>query len=796
MSETSNVGPALGSDRPPSPQGDTAAGSEERYRLIFNRNPAAIYQTTLDGRLQDCNEAFAHLLGYASREDCLRRMDTGRHLSAVDRKPLLDHLANEGHLVDFESQIRRCDGRMIWVLENATLIPGPDGRADIFEGMVVDITARKEAEAALARAVDAAEAANRSKSDFLANMSHEIRTPMNGIIGMTELALETDLTGEQRDYLETVAASADSLLALINDILDFSKIEAGKLELEITDFDLSALLDEMMRSLAPRAHCKGLELAHYIAPEVPNLLSGDPVRLRQVLINLVSNAIKFTEAGEVVLRVVRLASDSGVAELQFSVCDTGIGIPRDKQVAIFDAFMQADTATTRRFGGTGLGLAIASQLTALMDGYVWVDSEPGNGSTFHVRVRLAIGQTAPAEVTVCDSISLAGRAVLVVDDNATNRWILRNMLANWGMRATVVEGADPALIAMREARRAGTPFELVLLDYQMPGMDGFQLAEEIKRTPGMAGTMIMMLSSINQGRDAARCSGSGVSAWLTKPVRQAVLKQAMLKVLAGAATETPRRPRSGATAGRSSTAPARILLAEDNAVNRRLVVAILEKHGHVVTSVMNGRTALEAAATDTYDVILMDLQMPEVDGFAATAAIRAAEAGTCRHVPVVALTAHALKGDREACLAAGMDAYLSKPVRAADLLATIDQLRPVPTRSTQALDPGEVLTRVDGDRALLRELVDILRSEAPQMMSEIKACLREDDAPGVARWAHTLRGAVSCLGQGPAADAARKLELGEWKGNAAAAAAAYACLEQQVTGLIAGLTDLCEESPA
>jgi PAS domain S-box-containing protein len=771
--------------------------------LLFNRNPAAIYQTTLDGTLQDCNEAFARLLGYASREDCLRRMDTGRHLSAVDRKPLLEHLANEGHLVDFESQVRRCDGQIVWVLENATLVPGPDGRANVFEGVVVDITARKEAEAALARAVEAAESANRAKSDFLANMSHEIRTPMNGIIGMTELALETDLTTEQRDYLETVAASADSLLALINDILDFSKIEAGKLELEVMDFELGELLDEMMRSLAPRAHRKGLELAHYVAPEVPTILSGDPVRLGQVLINLLSNAIKFTEAGEVVLRVARLASDSGVAELQFSVCDTGIGIPRDKQAAIFDAFMQADTATTRRFGGTGLGLAIASQLTALMDGYIWVDSDTGKGSTFNVRVRLAIGQTAPAAVTVCDSISLAGRAVLVVDDNATNRWILRSMLSNWGMRATVVEGAGQALLALREARSAGTPFDLVLLDYQMPGMDGFQLAEKIKCTPDLAATMIMMLSSVNHGKDAARCSGSGVSAWLTKPIRQAVLKQSMLKVLAGAGVgEAPSRPRSGSTTGRSSGAPARVLLAEDNAVNRRLVVAILEKHGHTVQSVDDGRKAIEAAAAGAYDVILMDLQMPEVDGFAATAAIRKAEAGGNRHVPIVALTAHALKGDREACLAAGMDAYLSKPLRAPDLLATIEQLRPAPARAIErvspagVVDPDEVLARVDGDRALLKELVDILRNEAPQMIGGIKACLAKGDAPGVARWAHTLRGAVSCLGHGPAVDAAQKMELGEWQGSASGGAEACAHLEHELKGLIAGLTQLCEQDEA
>jgi PAS domain S-box-containing protein len=750
----------------------------------------------------DCNGAFARLLGYASRQDCLDQMRASDHMTHETREVFLARLTREGRLTDFESQVRRGDGSAIWVLENATLINGGVGEKALIEGTLLDITARKVAEESLTRAAAAAEAASQAKSDFLANMSHEIRTPMNGIVGMTELALATELTTEQREYLEMVQISADSLLRLINDILDFSKIEARKLVLEVADFELRPMLEDMMRALAPRAHQKQLELASRIDPDVPAVVSGDPVRLRQILVNLISNAIKFTAAGEVVLTVSRAATGGEATTLRFAVSDTGIGTPPEKQGSIFEAFMQADTSTTRRFGGTGLGLAIASQLADLMGGRIRVESEPGRGSTFEVELPLPEGTAAPAPAEPADLARLVGMPVLVVDDNATNRWILHDMLRHWGMQPTVVESADEAMQVLGQHQAQGRAFPLVLLDYQMPDVNGLQLAERIKQTPTLAATVIMMLSSVSHGREAARCSEVGVAASLTKPVRQSVLQQAILAGLATSpslAGET-RAPGTGTPTGESRAA--RVLLAEDNLVNRRLVTAILQKHGHTVDTVEDGRTAVEAVRTGQYDVVLMDLQMPEMDGLEATTAIRSAEMGSGRHLPIIALTAHAMKGDREACLAAGMDAYLSKPIRATALLGTIDQIlglrptageEPVDT-GEPALDPDDILARVEGDRELLGELIDIFRAESPHMLNDLERQLDAQDAQGVARVAHTLRGSVASFGARLAAQAAHTLELMGRDGELALARTQFVRLRREVRRLDQALTELAEGS--
>jgi CheY-like chemotaxis protein len=441
-------------------------------------------------------------------------------------------------------------------------------------------------------------------------------------------------------------------------------------------FDLRYALDDTMRTLAPRAHQKGLELAWHVASDVPSALAGDPTRLRQIIVNLIGNAVKFTETGEVVLRVECESRDAGQAVLHFTVRDTGIGILAEKQARIFEAFTQADTSTTRRFGGTGLGLTISSQLVGLMKGRIWVESEPGRGSRFHVTLpfetRLESAPTPPSR----ELADLRGMHVLVVDDNATNRRILEEILANWGMSPTVVDGGEPAFVAMEVAREAGTPFRLVLLDYQMPEMDGFEIAARIKQRPELAEATIMMLSSMGQRGDAVRCKELGVAAYLSKPIRQSVLLDAILAVRSTPASAAGAAPLITRHSLRESHGPYRILLAEDNPVNTHLVKAILEKHGHTVTAVGDGRQAVEAVGRDTFDLILMDVQMPVMDGFEATKAIREDEKRSGLRIPIVALTAHAMKGDEEKCRAAGMDDYLTKPIDRVKLDAALNRLLP------------------------------------------------------------------------------------------------------------------------
>ena len=785
-------------DRRFSAQAHELRASEERYRLLFERSLAGVYQSTLDGRLLDCNEAFARMLGYPSRAKCLESSVADHYQSTRDRRPFVEKIQQDGRVTDFENKVRRLDGSPMWVLESATLLEGNDRGSRILEGTAIDITQRKQAEAALENAVEAAAGANRAKSEFLANMSHEIRTPMNGIIGMTELALGTDLTPEQRDYLEMVQVSADSLLTLINDILDFSKIEARKLELEIIDFDLTQLLDDVLRPVAPRAHQKGLELAYHIAPDVPSTLAGDPARIRQIVTNLISNAVKFTDRGEVVVRVQRESLVGSQAVIYLTVTDTGIGIPREKQQSIFEAFTQADTSTTRRFGGTGLGLAIASQLVALMKGRIWLESQPGTGTTVHVTLPFEVRPDAPAKLAPREAAELAGMPVLIVDDNATNRWILGDILANWGMRPTVVESGPAAIRALELGAKSQSPFPLVLLDYQMPGMNGLQLAERIRMLPECEETTLVVLSSVGQGMDPERSKALGIAASLVKPVRQSVLRSTILEALAehsdAGAPKTPTRaPRP--VAGTAARA-VRILLAEDNAINRRLVTAILEKRGHHVTSVGNGRDAATAASQEPFEVVLMDLQMPEMDGFEATSAIRAQEARSGHRARIIALTAHALKGDRDACLAAGMDGYLAKPVRTTDLLGLIEQTTGAPSPGADAneardtaFDPADVLARVGGDRSLLAELVEIFRQHWPTMIGDLRAAASAGDGPALERHAHALRGSVASLGARTSAELALALETMGRAGETAGADARVVELEHELRRLEQGLAE-------
>jgi two-component system, sensor histidine kinase and response regulator len=648
--------------------------SDERYRRFFERSLSGIYESTPDGRLLSCNTAFARILGFASREECMATPLADSYQAAEERRVFVSRLMDEESLSNLESKMNTRDGRTVWILETATLLANGDSGESVIEGTIVDITLRKEAEEALKMAKHSAEEANRAKSEFLANMSHEIRTPMNGIVGMTELALGTQLTADQREYLETVRSSADSLLDIINDILDFSKIEARKLDIDAVDFDLRGTLDDTLRSLAPRAHAKGLELACQVADDVVPALRGDPSRLRQILINLIGNAVKFTEAGEVVVHAASRPVDTEHVLVIFTVTDTGIGIPHEKHATIFDAFTQADASTTRKFGGTGLGLTISARLAALMGGGISVESEMGRGTQFRLELPFEIGIERGAPEGRRELKDLRGLDVLVVDDNATNRRILEGILSGWGMQPTVVDGGLAAIEALDRALAAGKPFSLALIDFQMPDIDGFELAERVKQRPELATTMIMMLSSVGHRGDTARFREMGVASYLTKPVRQSILLDAILGVLRGPNTADDHGAQLTLDVVSEAQRLLRVLLAEDNAVNRQLVKALLGKRGHTVVTVGNGRDAITALADGSIDLVLMDVQMPEMDGLEATAVIRTLEKMTGAHVPIIALTANAMKGDREACLDAGADGYLSKPVNANDLFALIEAL--------------------------------------------------------------------------------------------------------------------------
>jgi PAS domain S-box-containing protein len=650
--------------------------SEERFRTAFEEAPFGMCLTALDGRFMQVNAALCQMLGYSRQELLEGAWQKLTHPDDMERskQALKQFVQDLTSSVEFEKRYMHKHGNAIWVQLKISAVKNAHGAPAHFITHVEDITVRKRAETEMLRAMEAAQAASRAKSEFLANMSHEIRTPLNGVIGMTELVLDTDLTPEQREDLRMAKTSADALLTIINDILDFSKIEAGKLELDLIEFNLRDSLEETMKSFAARADHKGLELACDLRPGLPEFLIGDPTRLRQVITNLVGNAIKFTEKGEVIVRVEGKAQQEGRACVHFSVVDTGIGIPADKQRLIFEAFTQADGSTARRYGGTGLGLSISSRLVKMMEGRLWVESEAGKGSAFHFTVDFRVPRGArvrprPAELTV-----LEGLQVLVVDDNPTNRRILGEVVSRLGARPTHTDGAAAALIALQRAVDEGRAFQLILLDSQMPDVDGFDLAGQIKRNPEFADTAMIMLTSGGQRGDAARCRELGIAAYLTKPIALAELLQAIRYVLGPREESTNTSPlvtRHSLSEARLS-ASRRILLAEDNIINQKLAERLLEKRGHTVVVAADGHQALAALDKEPFDLVFMDVQMPGMDGFEVTKALREKEKTTGNHLRIVAMTAHAMKGDRERCLAAGMDGYIAKPVQVKELIDAVE----------------------------------------------------------------------------------------------------------------------------
>ena len=773
-------------------------------RNVIDNIPCVVMWKDRFGIFQGGNQQIARELGYDSVDQIVGKcnadliLDPGEALALNQRESFV--MDSGVATLNQEESITRPDGKQIQMLSSR--VPLRNSRGDVIGLLIVviDITDRKRIEEELRSAREAAEAASRSKSEFLANMSHEIRTPMNGIIGLTDLLLGTELSAEQRESLGLVASSADSLLTIINDILDFSKIEAGKLDLDPTPFSLRDTVGDLLKTLALRAHEKGLELASDISPLVPDWMIGDAGRLRQILTNLVGNAIKFTQEGEVVVSVDQSGGGENDVRLRFGVRDTGIGIPESKIRSIFDPFTQADGSTTRQFGGTGLGLTISARLVAMMGGTIGVSSQPGKGSEFFFDIVFEQYHGSLDRSFAWPPATLRNAPVLVVDDNATNRRVLAETLRLWEAVPTCVDSGRAALTELRRAVAAGRPYLLVLLDAMMPEMDGFMVTEAIAREPELTGASIMMLTSADRQGDAARCRELGLKAHLVKPIKATELLRVITEALglvSAPSTVQVDRVRHTPAPVSAPLARLRVLLAEDNPVNQRVAVGMLEKLGHHVTVVGDGEQALAAMDREPFDVVLMDVQMPVMDGFEATRAIRDREAHGRPRTPVIAMTAHAMKGDRDRCLEAGMDDYLSKPVRREDLCHVLRAImpgdtllgaaNPVADTLVEEFDEAAIMELFDGDMALFSEVVSLFLTDGAKLVEDGRAALGNGDADLLKRAAHSLKGAAGYLGGDAVEDAAKRLEQIALRGNLADAPPVFHELAEAVRRLSAAL---------
>ncbi len=780
------------------------------------QSPSCVLITNTEGIVEYVNPKFTQITGFEGAEllGHKPRIIRPGELADEEREALCETI-KRGEEWRGEFGNERKNGERFWEFVSISSIRDRDGNISHFLFVSEDITelvqARKKVEEAntelaeineqLEYAIERAnklaiesQAASVAKGQFLANMSHEIRTPLNGIIGMTELALETDLDKEQHEYLEMVMESATSLLSLINDILDFSKIEAGKLELDPIGFRLRDSLGDTVKGLAVRCHSKGLELVVRVLPDVPDEIIGDPGRLRQILVNLIGNAVKFTDDGEIVVSVEVEQQNAKVAILHFAVSDTGIGIDQEKVETIFEAFSQADSSTTREHGGTGLGLSISAQLVDLMGGRIWAESELGKGSTFHFTAHFYIDEDPETKPVVMEAEALIGLRVLVVEDNATNRQIFCEQLKAWGAEPCEASDSEVALKMIRGAAAIGEPFELILIDALLPKMDGFSLAAEISLDPRYGEPEMMMLTSAGNRGDASRCRELGISAYLNKPVKESDLLEAIMAVISENVKNKDERRLVTRHMLRERRRELRILLAEDNPVNQKLARRMLEKRGYQVRVVGDGNEAVAALEEERFDLVLMDLQMPDLDGIGTTIAIRSRENRSGEHIPIIAMTAHAMEGDREKCLSAGMDSYLAKPMKASELYSVIDKVIGIGDEikrqdeeasedESERIDFAAALEAVGGDKDLLVELIDLFLEDFPGQLEEMKKATEGGDSENTAARAHSIKGAAGNLALKRVQELAIEVEKMSTAGNLKGVARLIEDLEAELQNL-------------